>query len=167
MDLTGPLVLDLWRRAGRLPGGRGLLSWLIGKLVPYTGSISPRILELEEGRAVVTMEDRRRVRNHLRSIHALALANLAELAGSLALVTRVPSDRRWIVTGLEVDFLRKARGRVTGTCDVRELDLPEDGEACAEVELRDEAGEVLVRARIRLRIGPRPEAGGASSPGPG
>lgn len=155
MNFTGPSVLSTWDRVRRLPGGAATMSWLIGKLVPYTGTIRPRIRDLSEGLAEVSMEDRRGVRNHLKSIHALALANLAEFAGSLALVTKVPEDKRWIVIGLEIDYLKKARGRITGTCDVRELDLPEDGETQAEVRLRDAAGDEVVRARVKLKVGPR------------
>ena len=131
------------------------MSWLIGKLVPYTGTVRPRIRRLEEGLAVASMEDRRSVRNHLKSVHALALGNIAEFAGSLAMVTKVPEDKRWIVVGLDFDYLKKARGRITAACDVRQLELPDEGETQADVVLTDEAGEEVVHARVRLKVGPK------------
>lgn len=155
MNFTGPLLLNAWRRVGRWPGGEATMSWLIGKLVPYTGTVRPRIRKLEVGLAQASIEDRRGLRNHLQSVHAIALANIAEFTGSLALVTRVPEEKRWIVTGLDLDYLKKARGRIVATCDVRDLELPEDGEAEAEVVLRDQDGDEVTRARVRLKVGPK------------
>src|SRR5579884_1530060 len=85
---AGARLLRWWRRLARL----------LGRLVPYTGTIGPRVVALEPGHARVAMADRRRVRNHLGSVHAVALANLAEVASGLALTTALSVARatvRW------------------------------------------------------------------------
>ena len=53
------------------------------------------------------------MRNHLDCVHAIALANLAELAGNVALVYSLPDDARFIVSGMEIEYLKKARGTIT------------------------------------------------------
>lgn len=146
-----------WRRLSGVPGGRWLFARLLGRMVPYSGTIRPEVLALARGHARVAIRDRRRVRNHLRSVHAIALANLAELASGLAMTLALPTDVRGIPVRLEIDYLKKARGRIVAE-GVASPPAPVTGaaDARATAELRDEAGEVVARAVVTWSIAPRP-----------
>lgn len=152
---AGSRIRDTWNRTRDLPGGRHLFSVLLGRMVPYTGSIHPRVEELRDGYARVSMKDRRKLRNHLHSLHAVAVMNLAEVTSGLALNYGLPAESRSILTGLTIDYLRKARGTLTAEARV---DLPETAER-REYELetivRDRGGEEVARARARWLVGPR------------
>jgi acyl-coenzyme A thioesterase PaaI-like protein len=143
----------------RLPGGRWLFSRLLGWVVPYAGTLHADVLEMAEGSAVVSMPDRRGVRNHLNSIHAVALANLGELTANLALLTLCPPGGRFIVTRLEVDYLKKARGPLTCTCDVP-ADLPWSTieRTAATANLLDAGGDTVTRVTVYWKLGVRPPA---------
>lgn len=159
-DPSRNALRELWDRLEPLPGGRRLFSWMVGRAAPYTGSIRARVEVLREGHAEVVMDDRPRLRNHLRSLHAIALINLAELAGNAALVYSMPPDARFIVTGISMDYLKKARGRIraVATCEVPRTN--ERVEQEIEVSLRDAQGDEVARARLRSLIGPKPARGG-------
>ena len=147
-------TLRQWRRFNAFPLGRRLLNRMVGITVPYVASIRPEILTIEPCLARVRIRDRRRVRNHLRSIHAVALINLAEMTANLAMMSTQPRDGRWIVTGLDTEFVKKARGTITAECRIEPLDWSVAQDVTGRVEARDAAGEVVLIACPRWKIGP-------------
>lgn len=152
---SGASLLRTWRRVTRFPAGRRLFAAILGFLVPYSGTIKPLVLHLEPGRARVALRDRRRVRNHLRSIHAIALANLGELTTGLAVVTALPPTVRSILVNLEVVYRKKARGLLIAECEAAPP-IP-DGESIeydVATTIRDRDREAVCEVRARWRLGP-------------
>ena len=79
-DVRPLYLLSTWRRLRDLPGGPWLFSKILGWTVPYSGSVSPRVHLLEPGHAIASLTERRALRQHFGSVHAVALINIAELA---------------------------------------------------------------------------------------
>ncbi|MBN2057123.1 DUF4442 domain-containing protein [bacterium] len=159
MSIAGPQLLGWWKKLEGTSSGRWLFSRLLGCVAPYTGSIAPRIMELAPGRAVVVMTDRRKRRNHLRSLHAVALMNLAEAASGLAVITALPAGARGILVGFDVSFTKKARGTITAEATVVLPDTSQRSTCDVPVALRDAAGDQVVMATAHWLIGPTGERG--------
>jgi len=85
LDGNVNMIRKLWDLMSTLPGGKAVFSGLIGRMAPYTGTIHAQVSVLRTGYCEATMQDRRGVRNHLNCIHAIALVNLAEICGNVAL----------------------------------------------------------------------------------
>ncbi|MFC1560412.1 hotdog fold domain-containing protein [Pseudomonadota bacterium] len=143
-----------WSRLKPLPAGRLLFSLALGWLAPYSGSVGARVEEIRPGYARVNIKDRRRLRNHLRSMHAIALINLGELATGLAVLSTLSADMRGIVLDIKAEYLKKARGRITAIADF-ELPQPLQDDTACEVEacLQDQSGETVARVRATWLIG--------------
>lgn len=150
-------VRDMWDRLHGLPGGKAVFSRMIGTVAPYTGTINATIQELRPGYARLTMEDKRNVRNHLRCVHAVALANLVELTGNVALAYSLPDDARFIPTGMSIEWIKKSRGRITGLCECPIVDSTEERDYDVPVVLKNEAGETVVTGTLKTRVGPKPK----------
>ena len=152
----GARVLSLWRRCAGLPFGRSLFGALFARQVPYSGSIGATVLDLAPGRAKLALRDRRAVRNHLGSIHAVALTNLGELASGLAMTTALPAGVRGIVLRIETVYLKKARGTLVCDCRANVPEVAGDLNHEVHAEIRDGGGDIVASVRVVWRLGLAP-----------
>ncbi|HCP45146.1 MAG TPA: DUF4442 domain-containing protein [Deltaproteobacteria bacterium] len=150
----GTQIHTTWERLSGKPLGKWLFSQGIGRMAPYTGTIGALVEELRPGFARVTLKDRKKVRNHLNSVHAIALMNLGEVTTGLAVMCGLPDGARGILVGLSMDYQKKARGLLTAecSCDVPATTDRQEYEIVGEI--KDEAGEIVATARARWLIGP-------------
>lgn len=154
-EAPSPFIRALWNRLQHLPGGKYAFSRIIGRVAPYTGTIRPSVRALRHGHARVLMPYRRGVLNHIACIHAAALFNLVEFTALITLAYTVPDDARFIVAGMSMEYLKKARGDVTGVCECPDIASSQRREYEIPVTLYNEAQEVIARGTIRALIGPR------------
>jgi len=144
----------MWDWLDPIPGGSWLFSRMIGRWVPYSGTIGARVKVLRPGFARVAIHDHRRIRNHLRSIHAVALVNLGEITSGLALYALLPPRIRGIVTSLSVEYFKKARGPLIAESTVTLPPIMSAIDYDIYADIRDAAGESVARTTVRWRLAP-------------
>ncbi len=100
------------RPLGRVPSGlrTPLRSFLIGRTIPFVGTAGVRIERLDAEEVIVTIANRRHVRNHIGTLHAAAMALLAETASGLALGMHLRDDAVPVIQRMTVHFEKRALG---------------------------------------------------------
>ena len=124
-------------------------------MAPFSATIRATVDDLGPGHARIVMRERRALQNHLGSVHAIALMNLAEVTGGLALNYALSPDARAILTALSIEYLKKARGRLTAEASIEPPATTERQEYEYETVIRDANGDVVARAVARWLVGPK------------
>jgi len=148
-------ALAAWRRLESKPLGKALFSRIVCFKAPYFGTISPRFEELRPGHARVSMRKRRKVTNHIGTVHAIAMCNLAELAAGTMTEVSIPASMRWLPKGMTVEYLKKASGGIQAVATLPEVAEGAGRDVPATVEMKDDAGELVCRATITMWVSPR------------
>lgn len=132
-----------------------MFSWAVGRAAPYTGTVGGIYTDVRPGYARVELRDRRAVRNHLNSVHAVALVNLAEMTSGVALMTALPVGVRGIVTGLAIEYRKKARGRLVCETSTHAPDVVAvSTEYDVVATIMNAGGEVVAVCTVSWRLSP-------------
>lgn len=146
-----------WSVSRRLPLGGRLFAALVAFRAPYFRTIRPRFVEVRPGYASLVIPDRRRVHNHIGTVHAIALCNGLEAAmGALAEVS-IPAGKRWIPKGMEVAYMAKASSDILCVAET-DPGVWEGDDPDVPVRVRGvrDDGTVVVEGVIRLWVTRKP-----------
>ena len=150
-------LLALYGKISRWPCGHWLFSKAVCFKAPYFGTIAPIITRLENGRCEAVIKDRRAVHNHIGTVHAVALCNLAELCAGVMTDASLPKAMRWIPKGMTVAYLKRAKGRMhaIATPMIPMVDSDAGYDLPVNVDVLDSSGDKVFHAEIRMWMSPR------------
>ena len=147
-------LCELFLKLSGLPFGRRIFSKLFCLKAPYFGSVRPLFETVTSGRCEATIKKRRSVLNHIGTVHAIAMCNLAEAVGGLCVETSLAKNLRWIPKGMAVEYLKKAETDLRAICTVDPAALTA-GENKVEVNIFDKSNQKVFRAEIVMYISER------------
>lgn len=145
-------TLKMYNIAKKLPAGTFLFSKGVCFVAPYFGSIKPRFDELKPNYCQVSIKKRRSVQNHFKTVHAIAMCNMAELAGGMMTDVSIPAKSRWIPAGMTVKYVKKAKTNLTAIADGSQIDWTTDGNIVVPVVVQDIQGETVFTADITMNL---------------
>ncbi|KAI8070053.1 hypothetical protein BC940DRAFT_20404 [Gongronella butleri] len=136
-----------------------IFAFLLCGVNPYVGSIDIRISTFSKGFCTGIMRDRQKNRNPFKSIHATALATLAETVGELALLSTLGPKDRAILIEIKMEFTKKARGLLTASSDftppmtTETTEANEEGnEAKTVVVIKDRVLDTVAEAHLTWNV---------------
>ena len=145
-------MLKMWNYLGSSSFGRWLVSKIVCFNAPYFRTIKPVFSVVTPGRVELRFRKRRAVQNHIKTVHAIAMCNAAELAGGVCLDISLHGDFRWIPVGMEVRYLKMAKTDLTAICTIDSYDWEEPQDVVMPVGVFDTSGDEVFHADISMRI---------------
>lgn len=124
----------------------------ICEIAPYFQTIDPLFIRLEPGYAEVTMPNKKAVHNHLGTVHAIAMCNLAEITAGIMTDVSIPKTHRWIPVGMNVRYLAKATTDLLGVADAKSIDWITPGDKAVPVIITDTENQQVCKAEIIIKI---------------
>lgn len=153
--IQGNPLRKAWDSLHRLPGGKRAFSRVVGETAPYTGTIGALVEDVRDDYVRASIQQRRRLTNHLNSVHAVALMNLGEMTTGVGVMYAMPGDMRGIPTKLDMEYFKKARGKLTAESQVPPIPRGGSSEYVVEAEIRDESGDLCARFTALWHLSPK------------
>lgn len=128
-------------------------SKLIGRIIPFAGTAGCRVERLTNHECVVVLKNRKKVGNHIGTIHAAAMALVAESATGFVTAMNVPDSRVVVIRSMELTYLKRTKGDLTATAtlsddDIQRIVTEEKGDITVPVKMTDEEGNETVTANM-------------------
>jgi len=129
------------------------LTFFFRRAIRFTGTAGCDVLELSERRSVVVLRNRRRVQNHIGSVHAVATILIAESATGYLVGMNVPDTSVPVIKSIRADYVKRAAGDMRAVAELTEAQVhamrtEEKGETAVKVTITDGAGNEPVVAEL-------------------
>lgn len=120
-----------------------LLSYALGKTVKFVGTAGVKCLHLSQDKSIFRLANRKKVRNHIGTVHAAASALVAETATGMALAMHIPDGKIPVLKAMHIDYVKRSTGGLTATAylteeQITQLHQLDKGEMRINCEVLDE-----------------------------
>lgn len=106
-----------------------LLNFLLARGIPFNAPHGFKISAIKDDAVSTTAVYKRRNFNHVRGIHACAIATISEFSAGATLMMRFnPAEYRCIMSHLEVDYFYQAKQAIVAKTHLPDADLVETSE---------------------------------------
>ncbi len=152
-------ILQMYQKVESLPLGKKFFSLMFARKAPYFGTIKPEVVELRPNFCEVRFPKRRAVENHIGTVHVIAICNGLEMAMGAVAEATVPSHRRWIPKGMDVQYTAKATSDIRCIAETDAKDWETANDLPVRVKALRDDGTVVVEGVIKLWVTDKPEKG--------
>ncbi|MBA6356310.1 MULTISPECIES: DUF4442 domain-containing protein [unclassified Colwellia] len=135
-------------KVNRMP--RFMRSFLLTKIfcstVKYAGTSSIKLISVSHTKAVLSLENKKKVQNHIGGVHAIAAALLAESATGIVFGMNVPDTCVPLLKSMTFHFQRRMQGNLSAVAvlslaDIEQIENSDKGSLMVSVEITDESDQ--------------------------
>lgn len=140
-----------------------VLNWSLDRMIPFNKPHGFRIVDLGDDHIKTSLPYKRRNFNHIRGLHACALATISEFTTGFLLITKLDAKKyRLIMQRLEMDYHYQGKMEAYATFHVSEswmnekiyvpLQVGESTVVPCEVKIHDSKGNHLTTGKIYWQV---------------
>jgi acyl-coenzyme A thioesterase PaaI-like protein len=122
-----------------------LMTWVFRYKVKLAGTTGIEVLHTDGKTATYRQKNRRKAQNHIGSVHAAAMALLAESCTGFIVGINLPGDKLPLIKRMDLNYVKRATGDMTAIASLtdEQIDLmqtAEKGEVNVKVQVTDAIG---------------------------
>jgi acyl-coenzyme A thioesterase PaaI-like protein len=122
-----------------------LMTWLFRFKVKLAGTTGIEVLHTDGKTATYRQRNRRKAQNHIGSVHAAAMALLAESCTGFIVGINLPGDKLPLIKRMDLNYVKRATGDMTAVASLTDeqialMQTAEKGEVNVKVQVTDATG---------------------------
>jgi acyl-coenzyme A thioesterase PaaI-like protein len=122
---------------------RRLLTWMFQFKVKLTRTARLEILHTDLQQVTFRIRNRKKVQNHIGSVHAAAMALLAESATGFLVGVNLPGDKLPLIKTMTLNYTKRASGDMLATASlstaqIAQMKTLDKGDITVDVRVTDE-----------------------------
>ncbi|NVJ61438.1 MAG: DUF4442 domain-containing protein [Gammaproteobacteria bacterium] len=125
-----------------------LLNYLLGSTIKFVGTAGVKCISLNREESVWILKNKKKVRNHIKGIHAAAMGLLAETATGMVVGMNVPDDRTPVIKSMKVNYLKRVKGDLKAVAQLSGAQI--------QYIIDNEKGELLIPVTVTDNDGKEP-----------
>lgn len=130
-----------------------LLTRMFCSHVKYAATSKVKIDEISEHQVKMSIANRKRVQNHIGSVHAVAVGLLAESASGIATGVHLTDDKLPLIQTMKIDYTRRVQGDLKAVASISDeqialMQSEAKGSTIIPVTITDESGEEPVQCEM-------------------
>ncbi|AWV99484.1 DUF4442 domain-containing protein [Arcticibacterium luteifluviistationis] len=128
-----------------------LLDKSIGKVVKFVGTAGIHFEKMTCHKVVISLQNKKKVQNHIGQIHAAATTLLAETATGMVVGMNIPDDKLPLMKDLSINFIRRSLGKQMAVAWLSEEQIDKirntpKGDLSVPIKVTDETGQEIIQA---------------------
>jgi acyl-coenzyme A thioesterase PaaI-like protein len=131
-----------------------LLTTFFNSKVKFAGTTGVKIEKVTHQQTILSLKNKKSVRNHIGGIHAIAAAVLAESATGIVFGMNVPDDRVPLLKSMTVEYQRRMQGNLKAIANLTAeqiciIEQQEKGDMTVAVTITDDSGQMPIICQMQ------------------
>ena len=129
------------------------LSYSIGNFVKFVGTAGIRFDKMSTQEVVLSLENKKKVQNHLGQVHAAATALLAETATGMVVGMNLPDDKIPLMKNMSISYTKRSQGAQKAVATlapemIEQFKTEDKGDILIPVTITDSVGTEVIQAEM-------------------